>query len=238
MRFSLADAGDSLEDANFDTVTAEAQLLRLYAMIEWTKEVLSIKPTKANDRSSLIASSDENTNIVTSLIQQTTETLDLSENSNYNYEVLSSDEHINYHMNIEYNYIDRMFESAINNAIVLSQENYDKMLYRNVLKYGFFDLQAARDNYRELCSESEEMNLHLIKRFIEVQTLLLAPICPHICEYIYQFLYPGKTIMNAKWPIAGRSTIMSSFIRFFYSKQKFRLSFSIGIEMRRKRRNR
>jgi len=78
------------------------------------------------------------------------------------------------------------------------------MLYKDVLKYGFFELQIARDNYRELCSESEQMNLCLIKRFIEVQVILLAPICPHISDYIYQFLHPGTTIMNAKWPTAGK----------------------------------
>ena len=214
MRLSLADAGDSLEDANFDTVTAEAQLLRLYTMIEWTKEIVNINSINGNDHSSSIISSDEHTSIVTSVIKQATETLHLSEDSECNYEVFTSDEKINNQMNTEYHYNDRMFESAINNAIVLSQENYDKMLYKSVLKHGFFDLQTARDNYRELCSGSEEMNLDLIKRFIEVQTLLLAPICPHICEYIYQFLHPGKTIMNAKWPIAGRSTIRSCFICF------------------------
>ena len=78
------------------------------------------------------------------------------------------------------------------------------MLNKDVLKYGFFELQIARDNYRELCSESEQMNLRLIKRFIEIQAILLAPICPHICDYVYQFLHPGTTIMNAKWPTAGK----------------------------------
>jgi len=47
------------------------------------------------------------------------------------------------------------------------------------------------------------MNLRLIKRFIEVQAILLAPICPHICDYVYQFLHPGSTIMHAKWATAG-----------------------------------
>ena len=39
-RLSLADAGDSVEDANFVEEMADAGLLRLYNLIEWVKEVL------------------------------------------------------------------------------------------------------------------------------------------------------------------------------------------------------
>lgn len=44
MRFSLADAGDSIEDGNFEVEIAEAQLLRLYTFLEWVKEALHINP--------------------------------------------------------------------------------------------------------------------------------------------------------------------------------------------------
>ena len=38
-RLALADAGDTLEDANFVFKMADAGLLRLYSQIEWTKVV-------------------------------------------------------------------------------------------------------------------------------------------------------------------------------------------------------
>ena len=41
MRLSLADAGDTIEDANFVEAMADAGLLRLYAYIEWVKEMLA-----------------------------------------------------------------------------------------------------------------------------------------------------------------------------------------------------
>ena len=41
MRLALADAGDSVEDANFVVNVAEAGILRLYTFIEWVKEMLS-----------------------------------------------------------------------------------------------------------------------------------------------------------------------------------------------------
>ena len=41
MRLALADAGDSVEDANFVEAMADAGILRLYNFIEWVKECLS-----------------------------------------------------------------------------------------------------------------------------------------------------------------------------------------------------
>lgn len=47
-------------------------------------------------------------------------------------------------------------------------------------------LQAAKDKYRELAIEG--MHRDLVFQFIERQTLLLAPICPHLCEYTWGLL--------------------------------------------------
>ncbi len=44
--------------------------------------------------------------------------------------------------------------------------------------------------------DSEGMNWLLIKRFIEVQCLLLAPICPHITEHIWGLLGKVATPIN------------------------------------------
>ena len=41
MRLSLADAGDSVEDANFVYSMADAAILRLFNLIEWVKEMVS-----------------------------------------------------------------------------------------------------------------------------------------------------------------------------------------------------
>lgn len=47
-------------------------------------------------------------------------------------------------------------------------------------------IQAAKDKYRELAIEG--MHRDLVFSFIERQTLLLAPICPHLCEYTWGLL--------------------------------------------------
>ncbi|UJR23818.1 hypothetical protein I4U23_026794 [Adineta vaga] len=225
MRLTLADAGDSIEDANFEEEMAEAQLLRLYTFIEWVKEVLQINPIDLVDPNSKDKTSEDSSTIVSSAISWIKDKLHLSPSEDHSTEEFSDYQKANYRIDTQYNYYDRVFESEINRAIQLTEESYEKMLYKDVLKYGFFGLQIARDNYRELCSESEQMNIHLIKRFIEVQAIVLAPICPHICDYVYQFLHPSQTIMNAKWPTAGKvdSSLVDSCDYLMKTAHDFRL---------------
>lgn len=40
MRWALADAGDGMDDANFETTTANAAILRLSKELAWFEEVL------------------------------------------------------------------------------------------------------------------------------------------------------------------------------------------------------
>lgn len=64
-------------------------------------------------------------------------------------------------------------------------------MFKEALKVGFFELQAARDKYRELSLEG--MSQKLILRFIEVQALVLSPICPHVSEFVWSLL--GKVLI-------------------------------------------
>ncbi|ENN81270.1 hypothetical protein YQE_02322, partial [Dendroctonus ponderosae] len=61
------------------------------------------------------------------------------------------------------------------------------MLFKEALRTGFFELQAARDKYREL-SLLDNMQVDLVLRFIEVQALILSPICPHVAEKVWELL--------------------------------------------------
>ncbi|XP_031558040.1 leucine--tRNA ligase, cytoplasmic-like [Actinia tenebrosa] len=53
MRLTLADAGDTIEDANFVEKMADAGILRLYTFHEWIKEILEAKDSlRTGDASS------------------------------------------------------------------------------------------------------------------------------------------------------------------------------------------
>lgn len=149
MRLSLADAGDSVEDANFVESTADAGILRLYTFIEWVKDVktLSLRSGK-------------------------------------------------------YNFHDKVFQSEIYKKVTETDNNYRKMLFKEALRTGFFEVQAARDKYRELCSE-DGMHKDLVYEYIGIQALLMSPICPHVAEHVWEMIGNPRSILHEKWPTVG-----------------------------------
>ena len=46
-----------------------------------------------------------------------------------------------------YTYLDQVFESEINNAIKLTDYSYSRMLFREAMKTGFYDLQVFSMQY-------------------------------------------------------------------------------------------
>ncbi|KAI1903034.1 hypothetical protein AGOR_G00023010 [Albula goreensis] len=151
MRLALADAGDTVEDANFVETMADAGILRLFTWVEWVKEMI------ANQNNLRTGPADT--------------------------------------------FNDRVFASEMNAGIIKTEQHYEKMMYKEALKTGFFEFQAAKDKYRELAIEG--MHRDLVFRFIENQTLLLAPICPHLCEHTWILMGKSESVMKASWPTAG-----------------------------------
>ncbi|XP_073791581.1 leucine--tRNA ligase, cytoplasmic [Danio rerio] len=151
MRLALADAGDTVEDANFVEAMADAGILRLFTWVEWVKEMI------ANQDNLRTGPADT--------------------------------------------FNDRVFISEMNSGIIKTDQHYERMMYKEALKSGFFEFQAAKDKYRELAIEG--MHKDLVFQFIENQTLLLAPICPHLCEHTWSLLGKSSTVMKAQWPTAG-----------------------------------
>ncbi|CAF0972514.1 unnamed protein product, partial [Rotaria sordida] len=178
MRLTLVDTGDPIEDSNFEEEMAEAQFLCFYTFIEWMKEVLDINSVDIEEED------DDSKN--SSVIYWIKDKLHLSSNLDNINEEFSKHQKINYRTDTKYNYYDHVFESEINREIQLTEENYKKMLCKDVLKYEFFELQTA------------------------LQVILLVSICPHICDYVCQFLHPSTTIMNAKWLTAENSNDITS----------------------------
>lgn len=101
-------------------------------------------------------------------------------------------------------FADRVFENEINIAIQETQKNYNNYMFRDALKTGFYDLQAARDEYRLACG-SAGMHKDLIWRFMDVQTRLITPICPHYAEHVWTELFKKEGYaVTAGWPAVTR----------------------------------
>lgn len=79
---------------------------------------------------------------------------------------------------------------------VISWINIDKYCrtdFREALRTGFYDLQSHRDGYRTSVGP-EGMNLELIMKFIEMQCIMLAPITPHVSEWMWKAI--GKVFIS------------------------------------------
>lgn len=153
MRVALADAGDTVDDANFEHLTANGAILRLTKELAWIEEVLAAADGMRDE-------------------PPTT-------------------------------FLDRAFDNEINIAIHKAKSAYDRCMFREALKTGWYDLLNARDTYR-FAQGAEGMNIRVVLRFFEVSTLLLTPICPHTCEHIWSnLLKKDGLVVNAGWPSAA-----------------------------------
>jgi leucyl-tRNA synthetase len=77
-----------------------------------------------------------------------------------------------------------------------------KCNFYNSSRAGFFELQSARDKYRELCAD-EGMHAELVFEFIKRQALLMSPICPHVAEHVWELLGNKQSIFHSQWPEVG-----------------------------------
>ena len=154
MRFALADAGDSIDDANFSALTANKAILRLYTEIQFVDEVVK-----------LIANGE--------LVQGPPST-----------------------------FFDHAFENEIYALVHQTLHHYERTNFRDALLSGFHALQASRDLYRERHKQNIKLcNASLISKWIEIQAIVLSPICPHWSERIWRLLgKEGFIVRHAVWP--------------------------------------
>ncbi|MBM6383972.1 MAG: leucine--tRNA ligase [Paenibacillus sp.] len=150
-RLALADAGDTVEDANFEDTTANAAILRLYTILEWSEDQVSKADTLRTG---------------------------------------------------EFNFYDKIFENEMNKLLLATEAAYEATYYREALKYGVYEMQAAKDAYQLACTVNG-MHKDLVMRYIEVQSLVLAPITPHWSEHMWgKVLKKDGLIVDARFPKA------------------------------------
>jgi leucyl-tRNA synthetase len=103
-------------------------------------------------------------------------------------------------------YHDRVFEEEINDLINITQSHYEATSYKDALKFGFYELQTARDWYREVTADIG-MHVELVRFWISTSALLATPIAPHFTEHIWSspdILNSPTSIQLASWPTPAR----------------------------------
>eukprot|EP00922_Rhytidocystis_sp_ex-Travisia-forbesii_P018252 GHVS01027143.1.p1 GENE.GHVS01027143.1~~GHVS01027143.1.p1 ORF type:complete len:559 (+),score=62.85 GHVS01027143.1:252-1928(+) len=176
-RLALADAGDSLDDANFQRETANVAIMRLFLLEQFIKDMCvaadAVKqPIWKGNRCGTKTGPGE------AMKLRIGETSRLS--------------------------VDDMFENEIIGLVDKGRTAYADMMFRDALKAVFFDFQTKRDQYKVICGAAD-MHRDSVKLYIDAGLLILSPICPHICERIWTSIlgYDGL-IVTQRWPTFHR----------------------------------
>ncbi|OAL56456.1 leucyl-tRNA synthetase [Pyrenochaeta sp. DS3sAY3a] len=174
-RIALADAGDEISDANFEESVANSNILKLFELRKWCEELIG-----------------EAVYVADAAQYAETKATERVKNSDVFQRKSGSERFL----------FDDMFDNEMNVLVKEAYQHYSATYYKLALKSGFYDFTSARDFYRE-ATKAAGLGMHedLVKKFIELQALLIAPIAPHWSEYIWlEVLKKGETIQKAQWP--------------------------------------
>ncbi|KAI1820205.1 leucyl-tRNA synthetase [Xylaria intraflava] len=115
---------------------------------------------------------------------------------------------------------DKLFLNEMNILVSQTKTFYEDTSFKLALKSGFYDFIASRDWYRDI-TKSVGISMHrdLVKRYIELQALLLTPIAPHFSEYLYRdVLGHSDSVHNALYPeVPPADTVLTAVFSYVRS---------------------
>ena len=100
--------------------------------------------------------------------------------------------------------VDDWFESVLNRTIKEVTMLMEETRFKTALVTGYYMLQSA---YKWYVKRSGKPRRDLLKKFIEVQTLILAPFVPHTAEEVWRRIGKNGFISIAPWPEPDESKI-------------------------------
>ena len=141
-RITLADCGDTLDDANFLREISNNSISRLYSFENFIKILVNEVWSKIPD-----------------------------------FKISDPDGEIK---------LDGLFDNNINYLITQAKQSYDEMKYKNVLKFAFYEMINAKDQYILFNADDyTKLNPTLMVRFLKTFFIINNPIIPHFTEYMY-----------------------------------------------------
>ncbi|KAF1944253.1 leucyl-tRNA synthetase [Clathrospora elynae] len=206
-RIALADAGDEISDANFEETVANSNILKLFELRKWCEELISeaiYVPDAATYAEKRGSERVKNPDVIQ---RQGSERL----------------------------LFDKMFDNEMNVLVAEAFQHYSATSYKLALKSCFYDFTSARDFYRE-ATKAAGIGMHkdLVKKFIELQALMLAPIAPHWSEYIWlEVLKNKETIQKALWPKAPEANATLTAAREFVRTTQTNITSAEGNAMKK-----
>ena len=145
-RITLADCGDTLDDANFLREISNLSVNRLYSFENFIKILVNEVWNKIPD-----------------------------------FKITDPDGEIKLD-----NLFDKIFDNNINYLLKQATQAYEEMKYKNVLKFAFYEMINAKDQYILFNADDyTKLNPVLMVRFLKTFFIMNNPIIPHFTEYMY-----------------------------------------------------
>ena len=109
------------------------------------------------------------------------------------------------------------------------------MEYKDAVKYGFYEMQLARDWYREATADVG-MHKDLAIYWIRTATLLILPIAPHFSEHIWlATLKEPKSVQLARWPTPAEPVNVAILESGTYSRKTIKAIRDAELQMSKKK---
>lgn len=101
----------------------------------------------------------------------------------------------------ETTFFDQVFESQMNEYILEAYDNYNQILFREVVKNVFYNFLSMKEEYLINCA-NKGMRRDLFQAYVFNQIALLYPLTPHFCEHM--FIKFVKPLLDSKQiPFSG-----------------------------------
>ncbi len=145
-RLAIANCGDGLDDANFETEIADSAINRLYSFENFVKILIN----ETWEKNKVTFTDPDSTPL-------------------YN------------------NDFDKIFDNNINFLLEKTKIAYEHMRYKDVLKYGFYEMINNSHEYI-LYNEDDynKLNPTLMLKFLKTFFVVINPIAPHWSEYMFR----------------------------------------------------
>ncbi|EAN31944.1 leucine--tRNA ligase [Theileria parva strain Muguga] len=197
-RIALADAGDTLDDANFSKDTAESSILKLYNFLQTTIQDLSISNTE-----SCVVDGTNNTGVNHHLddVVLGINMLELDTKTTKPSIMVDELEYINKLIELGdlYLFSKVVFENELKYLTDMAKKAYENFIYRDALKFVFYDYITVRLDYIQLSNNN--INHQTLQNYYRIFCIIANPIIPYICEYIWNYILKEKEPLSHQlWP--------------------------------------
>lgn len=101
----------------------------------------------------------------------------------------------------ELNYYDIIVLNNMKLHVKSSAKQYENLAFHAMMKYAFHHHTSLYSFYKDVTSD-EGMGMHeeVVKTYLHTQTLMLAPITPHLCEKLWEIIgFGGSILKEGRW---------------------------------------